>query len=148
MTKYQRPSKGLRRYELSLEKENNVGDIPPIGFEMRTDGGAAGITSATFTRIDPSKLQSAAESVMVDRIATLMMSSNEAMTVKTIADMCDGSESSVRATLNANKDSTFERVGAGRKGLWRLVDDYGTDDGYQPPLEEPAVDDDWNGEVF
>ena len=152
MTRYSRVSKNKRTFVLSLEKENNVGDLPPIGFEMWTDGGKTGITDARFSRVNPDSILDPGDSNMVERIATLMMGSNEALEIKKIADMLgDVVESSVRACLNNNK-GTFENVGKGRRGLWKLMDDYGTDDGFQPPLEvepPPGVPDDgWDGEVF
>jgi hypothetical protein len=152
MTRYSRVSKNKRTFVLSLEKENNVGDLPPIGFEMWTDGGKTGISDARFSRVSPDSVADPSENNMVERIATVMMGSNEPLEIKKIADMLGAVESSVRACLNSNKN-VFENVGKqGRKGLWKLMDDYGTDDGFQPPLEvepPPGVPDDgWEGEVF
>ena len=151
MGKYSRVSKNKRTFVLSLEKENNVGDLPPIGFEMWTDGGKTGITDARFSRVNPDSILDPGDSNMVERIATLMMGSNEPLEIKKMVEMLgDVVESSVRACLNNNK-GTFENVGKGRRGLWKLMDDYGTDDGFQPPLEvEPPglPDDGWDGEVF
>jgi hypothetical protein len=151
MTRYSRLSKNKRTFVLSLEKENNVGDLPPIGFELWTDGGKTGISDARFSRVSADTVADPSQGNTLERIATLMMGSNEPLEIKKISDMLgDTAESSVRACLNSNKN-VFENVGRGRKGLWKLMDDYGTDDGFQPPLEvEPPglPDDGWDGEVF
>lgn len=144
MTRLIEPQPGVKRFVLSLEKENNVGRIPPVAFELVTKGSKEGIEFARFHPTGVQALIEASEDDLADRILSLFVVSSEPMRVDRIADMLEAKQSSVRATLN--KDGRFFNVNEGRKGspgLWRPADEFlpsGRDDGVQPDL--------LGGEVF
>ena len=150
--RYSQPAKNERHFVLSLEKENNVGDLPPLGFKLITDGGKTGITKAAFTRVSPDTITDPSLEDLGERVMTLFHTSTEPMVLSRMAEILAVSEGSLRARLN--KDHRFFNVNEGKKGkkgLWRPADDFvegPRDDGIQDDLGGAVSDWREGDEVF
>lgn len=150
MTRLSEPHPGVKKFVLSLEKENNVGSLPPVAFELRTKGGKEGLESARFLPLSVDEVDYGEADDLAARVMDLFKVSTEPMRVDRIAEMVGSKESSVRAMLN--RDPRFVNVNQGRKGvpgLWRPVDELlvaGRDDGVQESMGSPSDLD--PGEVF
>lgn len=137
-----------KRFVLELTKENNVGQRPALGFELKAKGGDQGLTSAEFRQIDPDIVRQSDDEGRGDKIDSLYTSSSEPMTVKKVSELTGIPQGSVRAYFNQNTYRYFN-VNEGRKGkpaLWRPKEEYlsgPSDDGEQEPLEHliPPPDD-------
>lgn len=143
-TRYTRLAANDHLFVLSLEKENNVGDLEPLGFRLQTEGDKRGITSATFHRVKPSSIvDPAADGGLSERILTLFESQTEPMTITRIAEMTGEAPTSIRSALN--RDPRFVNVaeGKGKIGYWRPDDEWldsPRDDGTQHQIEyEPEL---------
>ncbi len=140
--KSQQVNPTTKRFVLSLEKENNVGPLPPLGFQLVTTGGSHGIDSARFTRVDPSTIHDPTINTVTDRLLALFDVSTEPMSVKRINEMVpDVSASALRSALSRDKRFVNVTEGeSGKTGLWRPLEEHlvlPQDDGFQDHLEEP-----------
>jgi hypothetical protein len=142
-----------RRFILTLTKENNVGDVAPIGFELVTKGGKdTGITSAVFNQVDAESVRAVSEDAdLANRIFTLLSSSDTPMPVRKMSEMLGVKDATVRARLT--RDQRFVNVAIAGAGRWRLADGLLSeprDDGFQgelePPDDEPEMLDDLDRE--
>lgn len=134
-TKYQRLGPEEHLFAMTLEKGNNVGRLPPLGYRLSFAGGLA-----RFTRVKPETIDDpTATDSLAEKIAELFDVSSEPMPVSKIADMTGENDRSVRSALNRDPRFVNVAAGKGKKGQWRVRDEYlngPRDDGIQQQLEE------------
>lgn len=148
------PKRGLKQFVLELTKENNVGQLPPLAFQLSTSGGKQGIVSAKFTQVDPQAVYAGSDSQSwPDRVFALLVPSPEPLTADRILEMLgpDAKRSTIAGILSRDGRFTNVENRKGYPGLYRLTDELLSqprDDGFQeeiPPHEEDDDDDDEGG---
>lgn len=138
-TSYSRKGE-IRQWVLSLTKENNVGELPPMAFVLETKGGKAGITSARFGQANPESVMAQADDGdLAGRLYTVLAAVDEPVDITRICELLgpDAKRETVRARLA--RDNRFVNVAAsGKTGRYRLADHLlgaPRDDGIQATLE-------------
>ena len=141
-TKHQRMAPNDYVFRLSLEKKNNVGDLPPLGFRLQFSR-----EGTAFTRINPDKIvDPTAEDTTAERMFTLFTGeTNEPLTTGKIAAMLDVPADTVRSA--GNRDPRFRNLRKGQKGkegLWEVPEEFLTGPpltAVQTTIEEVVLDD-------
>jgi hypothetical protein len=141
-TKTFRDEETIRTFIVALEKENNVGELPPLGFRLTTSGGKHGITSARFEQVPVTSIADPAEiDIVGERVWAVLTAANETMTIRGLERATGVSASSLRSHLN--RDTRYENVNADRKGAqgrWRIREGVPRDEGVQEGFDS------WEGE--
>ncbi|GEM_PF-2398384 len=125
---------------LSLSKKNNVSPQHDLGFRFTFTSDDDSLQEIRVQPVDPQSVHPLAHleerpSRLVDRIAALLLASDEPLSVSEIAAQVDASEASIRAQLARHHDR-FVKVKSGRQTLWRVAGEP-RDDGNQDELPDP-----------
>ncbi len=125
---------------LSLSKKNNVAPQADLGFRFEFASDGDRLDEVRVRQVAPAEVHPLAHleerpSGLVDRIAALLVASDEPLSVAEIAAELETTEGSIRARLARHHDR-FAKVRSGRRTLWRVVDEP-RDDGDQDELPDP-----------